>query len=208
MVTSRSNIVYGTCVGSWEKFQANVARPERQIIALSGQTDIAVAYNSILEYCVRREVDLLVLQHDDLEITDPDAEQKFLDVVAELGVALVGVAGGSGQHGLGWWGHSPIGHQLTDAMMIDFGARSGDVDLVEGSVMAFNRWSITSLRFDENIRGFHGYDEIAMQARALGKRVVVADIDTCHHTRMGFKSPESEADWQADDRYYREKWRL
>lgn len=197
------NIVYGACVGSWDKFQANVVRPGRQIVAISGQTDIAVAYNRILRAV--QGYDMLILLHDDLEITDPNAEDKFAAAL-ENDVALVGVAGGGGRGGLAWWNQHPVGHQRTDVTNIDFGPRFGEVDLIEGSIMVFSRWAIEELRFDEKYPGFHGYDEVAASARHRGKRVVVADVDTHHHTNMGFKSEQSHAEWLAGDQRYREKW--
>ncbi len=203
-------IGYGVCCGSWERLRRNVI-PQvqgRPLLALSGQTDIAVAYNTILDAYTDRGMDAVILLHDDVEITDPDAEAKFLAALAEPGVGLVGVAGGEAYCGLAWWDAQPVGHQLTDVMNIDFGRRAGDVALLEGSVLVFGPQAVKSLRFDENIHGFHGYDEIAMQAGAAGMRVVVADVDTVHHSRMGFKSPQSLADWQEADGYFRRKWHV
>jgi hypothetical protein len=177
-------------------------------MGLSGQSDIAVAYNTILDAFADKGFDAVILLHDDLEITDPDAEAKFLAALAEPDVGLAGVAGGGSSCGLAWWNAQPVGHQLTDVMDIDFGKRSGNVILLEGSILVFGPQAIKSLRFDENVRGFHGYDEIAMQACAAGMRVMVADVDTRHHTRMGFKSPESQADWLRGDAYFRRKWGL
>jgi len=64
------------------------------------------------------------------------------------------------------------------------------------------------LSFDEDYPGFHGYDEIAMQAIRLGKRVVVADIDTHHHSMLGFDSIDSHAQWHQADETFRAKWGL
>lgn len=199
----------GVCVGSWDKLNRFVIPNigDWQLLALSGQPSIAVAYNSILNMYQNQELDYLVLQHDDLEIIDPDAGEKFLTAVMDPKVALVGVAGGQGDTGLAWWNRNPIGHQQTDSMMIDFGPRSGEVDLLEGSILVFSPWAIRNLRFDP-LPGFHGYDEIAAQARHAGKKVIVIDVDTYHHTRVGFKSKASEAEWQRGDQYFREKWQL
>ena len=207
-------IVYGCCVGSWDKFQRYVV-PRingREMLGLAGQTSIAEAYNKILaayrfrSIAAYRPVDPLVLLHDDLEITDPDAEAKFLAALEDPDVALVGVAGGQGDAGLAWWNRSPVGHQQTDSFLIDFGPRYGDVDLLEGSILVFSPWAIKNLRFDEHLTGFHGYDSIAAQARRYNKRVVVVDVDTHHHTMVGFKSRDSEAEWQRGDLHYRERW--
>ncbi len=206
------NIAYGCCVGSVEKFEANV-RPRvgaSDVWTLYDQKSIGEAYNRILAECAhhRESFDALVLLHDDLEMIDPLTHEKIMEALADPDVALVGVAGGRDIFGLAWWGATAVGHQRTDAGLIDFGTRIGEVQLVEGSFMVFSPWAIEHLRFDERFTGFHGYDDIGMVARAAGKKVVVADIDTHHHTMMGFKTPESAEAWGHADALFREKWGL
>jgi len=93
--------------------------------------------------------------------------------------------------------------------LIDFGTRAGEVTLIEGSLMVLSAWTVDNLRFDEaRFTGFHGYDEIGMQARVRGKKVVVVDVDTHHHNPEGYASPESAASCQAAAAAYQEKWRL
>lgn len=201
------SIAYGVCVGSWDKFNQYVLphAAGSPVIALSGQTCIGAAYNTILD--AAQNFDMLILQHDDLEIVDPDAETKFAAALTDPDVLLAGVAGGSARGGLGWWNHDPIGHQQTDAMNIDFGTRTGDVDLLEGSLLVFSREAIRTLRFDLRFDGFHGYDDIGMQASRAGRAVVV-DVDTHHHNPMGFKSAQSHAEWLEADRLFRHKWEM
>jgi hypothetical protein len=203
-------IGFGCCVGSWEKLANNILPHvgDRPLIALSGQSSIAVAYNTILDAYRYVDLDAIVLLHDDLEITDPAADAKLLAALASPDALLAGVAGGSGHGGLAWWNHEPVGHQLTDAMNIDFGPRTGDVTLLEGSLLAFSPAAVATLRFDTRFTGFHGYDEIGMQVIASGGRCVVADVDTHHHSVMGFKTAASHAEWLRADELYREKWGL
>lgn len=205
-----SRVVYGCCVGSWDKLSRYVIPRigDRPLIAISGQTNIADAYNAILEAVRDFDPDMLILLHDDLEILDPDAETKLLAAVSQPDVALAGIAGGGGKAGLAWWGQDPIGFQRTDVMTIDFGRRSGEVDLLEGSLLAFSSWATWHLSFDMTYPGFHGYDEVAMQAIRRGKRNLVVDIDTHHHTQMGFKSVHSSQQWSEADQLYRMKWGL
>lgn len=202
------SLVFGCCVGSWEKFAANVGPRtfDFPVIALAGQASIARAYNQILTIAAHARAGALVLVHDDLEITDPLAVDKIVAAAAEPDVALIGVAGGSSRNGLPWWTAEPIGHQQTDTHLIDFGSRAGDVDLIEGSIMVFTPWAVANLRFDETYRGYHGYDEIAMQAQADCMRVMVADIDTHHHTTVGFRSAESETAWHEANARFHGKW--
>ncbi len=206
------NVAYGCCVGSDEKLRRYVVPrlpPLRLLYAQRDQTSIAVAYNQILDDAKQDGVEVLILQHDDLEITDPRGEDKLVAALMGARVGLVGVAGGGGDAGLAWWNQGPIGHQRTDTMDIDFGHREGTVTLLEGSLLAFGPWAIEHLRFDEAFPGFHGYDEIAMQCRWYAAMLnVVVDVDTWHHNPMGFKSEQSHQEWLAADRMYRKKWGL
>jgi len=201
-------IGYGTCVGSWEKLPRNifplVGDKDRPLVVLSAQPSIGVAYNTILDAYKGKGMDAVILLHDDLEITDPAAEFKFLAAL-EDDVALVGVAGGG--PALRWWDHNPIGHQMTDSGLLDFGRRAGDVDMLEGSIVVFSPWAVENLRCDERYTDFRsGWDDVCLHARAAGKRVVVVDVDTHHHTTVGWKSPEIEARFIESERLFAEKW--
>lgn len=200
-------IGYGCCVGSWNKFTRNVApRTEnRPLVALYGQTQLTVAYNTVLDAYRGRGMDAVILLHDDLEIVDPDAEAKFLDALDD-DVAMVGVCGGKGDQTLAWWDSPTIGHQMTDSGLLDFGTRTGDVAFIEGSIMVFSPWAVEHLRFDTGYPGFLGYDDICLTARQAGKRVVVADVDTHHHSTVGFKSAEIRAAWDVAERIFQAKW--
>lgn len=201
-------IAYGCCVGSWDRFNRYVqpCLTDKGCFAISGAKSIATAYNSILTSCLPLELEALILVHDDLEIIDPEAEAKFLEVLKDPEVALVGVAGARGVGSMAWWNAETVGHQAIETGLIDFGVRTGDVDALEGSILVFSPWAIRFLRFDP-LPGFHGYDVlISRKARSYNKRVVVADVDTLHHTVLGFKSKDSESEWQAAEHYYQTKW--
>jgi len=202
-------VVYGVCVGSWDKLQANVIPHigDRSLIALSGQNSIATAYNAIIDAAMELEAEALILQHDDLEIIDPDGEAKLLAALETPNTGIVGVAGGLYGGGIAWWNHSPIGHQRTDVRDIDFGRHNGSTQLLEGSLLVLSEWAINHLLFDTQYVGFHGYDvDISLQVLRHGKGVKVADVDTHHHTQMGFKSNESHLDWLKTDELFRAKW--
>lgn len=201
-------IGYGCCVGSWAKFHANAPGPAADVrmVALSGQKQLTVAYNTILDAYRGQDVEAVVLLHDDLQITDPDFEAKFLTALADPDVALAGVCGGKGDQTLAWWQSETIGHQMTDSGMLDFGQRTGDVAFIEGSCMVFSPWAVDNLRFDPRYPGFLGYDDVCLSALAAGKRVVVADVDTHHHSTVGFKSPAIAAAWDVAERIFQAKW--
>lgn len=209
-------MAYGVCVGSWDRLRANVIPHigDSPLLALSGQTSIAVAYNLILDACCNRGYEVVVLIHDDLEIIDPDIDAKLKAALADPDVALVSVAGGqqpiNQTEVLAWWDIPPcIGHQVTDSYLIDFGERTGEIDTPEGSFLAFGPWAIEHLRFDAGIPGFHGYDvDIGFQARSQKKKVIVADLDTHHHTLVGFQSETVAAAWRAANIYVANEWNL
>lgn len=201
-------VAYGACVGSWEKLRRNVIprTGDRPLLALSGQTQLTRAYNTILDAYRGRDLDAVILLHDDLEMLDPLAEDKFLMALTDRDVALVGVCGGTGDKTLAWWTSETIGHQMTDSGMLDFGERTGDVAFIEGSIMVFSPWAVENLRFDPRYPGFLGYDDVCLTARAAGKRVTVADVDTHHHSTIGFKSPAIAAAWDVAEEIFQEKW--
>lgn len=196
-------------MGTREKFEQNSRTwGPGPVSYLEDQHSIATAYNKLLDSFYELDVDVVVLVHDDLEVLDREAEKKVLLALADPEVALVGVAGGCSYNGLAWWTAEPVGHQYVDTGLIDFGIREGDVDSLEGSFMAFGPWAVEHLRFDEEFVGFHGYDHIGERARRMGKVVRVVDLNTHHHTQLGFKSPESEAAWHTADALFRSKFDL
>lgn len=200
-------IGYGTCVGSWQKLHRYVVpRVDGPLFALSGQTQLTVAYNTILDAYAGRDLDAVILLHDDLEITDSHAEEKFLKALTDPEVALVGVCGGKGDQTLSWWKSEKVGHQMTDSGLLDFGPREGDVAFIEGSIMVFSPWSVQNLRFDPRYPAFLGYDDICLTARVAGKRVTVADVDTHHHSTVGFKSPAIKVAWDVAEEIFQAKW--
>lgn len=205
----RDNPLYGVCCGSLDKLQQFVLphTQDRSVMVMLNQTSIGDAYNCIVDIAREACYPYLILQHDDLEITDPHAEEKFEEILQEPDVALIGVAGGRNVNGLDWWNCETVGHQMIDTGMLDFGDREGDVQLIEGSLMVFSQWAIDNLFFDP-FPGFHGYDEVAWKALDMGKRVVVADVDTHHHTTLGFKSEASQEAWHRGNELFRRKWLL
>lgn len=201
-------IGYGCCVGSWDKYHMYVEpfTIERPVMLAYNQTSISVAYNAILDAFKVYDLDAVILVHDDLEMLDPLTEEKVLKAFSDPlvdDVALVGVAGGGPS--MHWWNVNPIGHQSTDSLMLDFGQRSGEVDMIEGSFMAFSPWAIQELRFDERYE-FLGYDDVCLEAKRAGKSVVVADIDTHHHSTVGYKSDAVRDMWERSEKIFNSKW--
>jgi hypothetical protein len=96
---------------------------------------------------------------------------------------------------------------MTDSGPLDFGPRSGDVAFLEGSVIAFSPWAVEYLQCDETYTDFRsGWDDICLESLTAGMRNVVVDVDTHHHTTIGWKSPQVEAKFMESEEIFRAKW--
>jgi len=75
--------------------------------------------------------------------------------------------------------------------------------MLEGSIIAFSPWAVRNLRCDERYTNFRGgWDDVCLTARAAGKRCVVADVDTHHHSTVG----SVEVAFAESERLFVEKW--
>lgn len=208
------SFILGCCVSSQHKYQTYVESAAEKLdatgVGFGDSTNIAVTYNALTLLArehLTAKPDALVLLHDDLEITDEKFELKVEEAFAEENVELLGVAGGRGTRGLDWWSYSPIGHQWLEDQLIDFTQREGEVDGLEGSIMILSPWVLEHLTFDESYGGFYGYDcDLPQQVVRAGKKVKVVDIDTVHHSQLGFKTPALRLQFGETNAKFRAKW--
>lgn len=193
------------------------------IIELHGYDCLFRAYNEMLRQArANGSVDALVLLHEDTEITDDDFETEVERALAETPEAILGVLGSVGVTGIDWWVHDrTIGKAVLSAVepwpspaLPLIGGETpvgpggvGDVEALDGMILVMGRWAIENLSFDEALGpGFHGYDvDICFQARELGGRVRVVDIDISHH-QNAIISPSHRASWQRVHVAFRRKW--
>jgi hypothetical protein len=84
-------------------------------------------------------------------------------------------------------------------------AHTGEVDTVDGFVLALSPWVVRNIRFDESLGRLHGYDfDFCLQVRAAGRKVVTADFKAVHHHSLELVSdPET---WLAAHVRVAEKW--
>jgi Glycosyltransferase like family len=159
-------------------------------------------YNLILDrFAGRDDLEALVLIHQDAEIVDADFCARVRQALADPDVAIVGCAGAIGVRSIAWWEGSvtwaSFGHRYSeygggqiegptwDRDELPVYGRTGEVDTIDGFMMALSPWAIRELRFDEGLGQFHGYDfDICLQARAAGKKVVAEDIKVLHHKSL------------------------
>jgi hypothetical protein len=206
-------IFYGVCIGSEDKYFQFARLGLKQLGALSRTIEsrdnpsIFIAYNRILQQVRRlRDVTGLVLLHEDLEIRDLNFEKKLLHVLKDPSVAIAGPIGGRGPRGAQWWDARELHGRMPDPFYRnDFGGGQHDVDILDGCLLALNRWALETLEFDEErFNGFHIYDaDICMQAKAANRRVVTFEFEAFHHTKGGYGDASSHARQEAE---FLRKW--
>ncbi|MCB0829116.1 MAG: hypothetical protein KDB62_09945 [Solirubrobacterales bacterium] len=197
--------------------------PDTRTLVYDSAGSIFRNYNLILDDAAKIEgLEAIVLIHQDAEITDPDFIPKVRAALEGPDVAIVGCAGAVGVRNIAWWEGSVTWASFTHRYKEMGGgeipavswleddtapyARLGEVDSVDGFVMAFSPWAIQNLRFDESIgTKLHGYDfDICMQARQAGKKVVTADLKVVHHHTLSLVS-DAES-WVEAQIKLAEKW--
>jgi SAM-dependent methyltransferase/GT2 family glycosyltransferase len=191
-------IIVGVCVsGTGERFRTGcepalrrVLAPEDRVLAHPGDNrGIPAVYNTVLK-TARTELDCagVVFLHDDVEIVDPSFRAKVLAALAEPQAGVVGVVGGRGLVDARWWNaRETAGRVFESRYLQDLGAPRADVDVVDGLFLALTPAVFGHITVDEDLPLFHGYDvDICLQARDLGLRVAVRQIELLHRTKGGF----------------------
>jgi hypothetical protein len=199
-----------------------VREPDTEIIANSAAGSIFRSYNVILDAVQdRADLDALVLVHQDAEIVDPDFCAKVREALRDPDVGVVGCVGAIDVRSIAWWEGSvtwaSFVHRYTElgggdlpSMTWDTDkapgfARLGDVDTLDGFVLALSPWVVRNIRFDESLGQIHGYDfDFCVQVREAGKKVRTADLKVIHHHSLELvKDPEV---WIAAHRRIADKW--
>jgi Glycosyltransferase like family len=175
------------------------AEADSEVQPYASAGSIFRTYNLILDRAVALDdLEALVLVHQDAEIADSDFCEKVRRALSDPMVAIVGCAGAVGARSIAWWegsvtwasfthryeelGGGEIPSLAWDPDQIPPYARTGEVDTIDGFVMALSPWALRELRFDESLGQLHGYDfDVCAQARAAGRKVVAEDLRVIHH---------------------------
>lgn len=208
-------IAFASCVGTPETFLhravpglRRAAEPDSPVAQVSTRTSILEAYNEVLDHFARAaDLEALVLLHEDTEILDSGLCARVREVLADPSVAILGPVGARAVTSLAWWEAQMKGRVFERRGVIAHSWHEPDVDMVDGLLMVLSPWAVRELRFDAaRYTGFHAYDvDYCFQARAAGRRVVVADIPVMHHTKGGYGD---RAAWDRADEAFRLKWGL
>ena len=168
------------------------------MIALPAVGSIFASYNAILERAAALEdLEALVLVHQDAEIVDAGFCRELRAALDHPDVAVVGCVGAIGVRNIAWWEGSVTWASFThrgggpgeefpsfswDLDDLPPYARMGEVDTVDGFVMALSPWAVQNVRFDESLGQLHGYDlDYCLQVRSAGKRIRTANLRVIHH---------------------------
>jgi len=199
-------IVFGTAVTDLETYDRCAApgirlaaEPDSEVVAHQSAGSLFRNYNLLLDRAAARDdLEALVLVHQDAEIVDTDFCEKLRGALSDPEVAIVGCAGAVGVRGIAWWEGAvtwaSFTHRYRELGGGEFPSlswttgpvpsflRTGEVDTIDGFVMAISPWAVRNLRFDESLGKLHGYDfDFCMQARAAGRKVVTQDLRVVHH---------------------------
>ena len=200
-------IAFGCAITSAQTYQRFAepgiqvaAEPDSEILVYGAAGSIFRNYNLLLDRAAKLDgLEALVLLHQDAEIVDPDFCEKVREALRDPEVALVGCAGAIGVRNIAWWQGSvtwasfthhyeELGGGEMEALswqqdQIPVHAHTGEVEAIDGFVMAVSPWVVRELRFDESLgQALHGYDfDFCLQAREAGRKVVTADFRVIHH---------------------------
>jgi hypothetical protein len=162
-----------------------------------------------------------VLVHQDAEIVDADLCERLREAFADPDVGLVGCVGAVGVRSIAWWEASVTlasfvnryeDHGGGDLESFSWNrdtapayAQTGEVETLDGFVLALSPWVVGNVRFDERLGSFHGYDlDFCLQVREAGRKVVTADFRAIHHRRLEMVPDPDE--WVAAHIAVAEKW--
>lgn len=190
--------------------------------ALRAAGSVFAAYNALLDRAREHpELEALVLVHQDTEIADPDLCAKVRAALRDPAVGVVGCVGAIGVRSIAWWEgsvtlasfvhrHADHGGGDLPAFSWDWTqappyARAGDVETLDGFLLALSPWAVRTLRFDESLGALHGYDlDFCLQVREAGRTVLAADLRAIHHHSLDLVSDPEQ--WIAAHQRVAEKW--
>jgi len=204
-------IAFGCAVTNTDTYErcaapgiARAGEPDSEIMVAGSVGTLPLNYNMLLDRAARLEgIEALVLVHQDAEIVGEGFCDRVREALTDPEVAIVGCVGAVGVRNIAWWEGSVTwasfthrypehgGGEFPGLSWIARGtgpthAVTGEVDSIDGFVMALSPWALRSLRFDEGLGPIHGYDfDICCQARAAGRKVVTADLSVVHHHSLG-----------------------
>jgi Glycosyltransferase like family len=198
------------------------AEPDSDVFAYQAAGSIFRSYNLMLEKAAAHDdLEALVLVHQDTEIIDPHFCAKLRQALRAPDVGVVGCVGAVGARSIAWWEASVSGGSAVyrygqlgggDLPAVAWGGevasslvRTGEVETLDGFLMALSPWTVRNLRFDESLGQLYGHDfDFCLQVRRAGRKVVTADLEVAHHHSLDLVRDNEP--WVAAHIRVAEKW--
>lgn len=193
------------------------------VLARPAAGSIFRSYNRLLDEAAQLDdLEAFVLLHQDSEIVDPAFCTKLRAALAEPETGVVGCVGAIGVRSIAWWegsvtwasfvhrypelGGGEFPSLSWDNAKLPPYAQLGEVDTVDGFLLALSPWVVRNVRFDEELGGLlHGYDfDFCLQVREAGRTVRTADFKVVHHHSLELASDLEH--WAAAHVKVAEKW--
>src|ERR1700761_9500173 len=168
-------IVFGCSITSPDMYRdaaqpglSRAAEPDSVIIANAAAGSLMRSYNLIMDKAAKLDgVEALVLVHQDAELTDSDFCARIRRALAEPDVGVIGCVGAIDVRNIAWWEGSVTwasfthrynefgGGEIPSLTWLDKDrpgfARTGEVDTLDGFVLALSPWAVRNIRFDEGL---------------------------------------------------------
>jgi hypothetical protein len=199
-------IAFATSITSPEAYrlyaQPGIERtvePDSEVFAYAAAGSIFRSYNLLMDLAAKHDdLEALVLVHQDTEIVDDAFCDKVRKALSDPDVGVVGCVGAIGVRSIAWWegsvtwgsfihrygeyGGGDLPAFAWNADELPPYAQTGEVDTVDGFLMALSPWVIRNVRFDESLGQLHGYDfDFCLSVREAGKKVVTTDFKAIHN---------------------------
>ncbi|MGI8557195.1 MAG: glycosyltransferase [Solirubrobacteraceae bacterium] len=199
-----------------------VAESDSEVLAFPAVGSIFESYNALLDAAAELpNLEAFVLLHQDTELVDADFCQEVRRALSDPDVGVVGCAGAIGVRSIAWWEGSAACASFTvrydehgggdlPAFSWDWAeapayARTGEVETLDGFLLALSPWAVRNVRFDESLGQLHGYDlDFCLQVREAGRKAVTADFRAVHNRALELVN-DSEY-WIAAHILVAEKW--
>ena len=198
------------------------AEPGAEIWPMPAAGTIARSYNALLDRAAERDdLEALVLVHQDAELVERDFCARARRALADPEVGVAGCVGAVGVRNIAWWEGSVTlasfinryeEHGGGDLASFSWDwadappyAQTGEVETLDGFVLVISPWAVRTIRFDEELSPFHGYDlDFCLQVREAGRKVVTADFRAIHHRELEMVPDQQE--WIEAHIRVAEKW--
>jgi Glycosyltransferase like family len=218
-------IAFATAISETEAYErfaapgiALAAEPDSEVYAFAAVGSISRSLNVLLDAAADQDdLEALIIVRQDTQIAAADICRVVRRQLTDPGVGVAGCMGASGFRGIAWWegdvSCGPVVHryykhgggEFTGFPWAAADAPLGEVDAVDGCLLALSPWVVRNVRFDETLTPAHGFDvDFCRQVRGEGRKVVTAELAVIrHHSLELVGDPEL---WVESHIRFAQKW--